>query len=120
MVEMGEAREQLGRDVWAQAEKFANEAKSDKPFYIVYHAKWARGGGTPTLKWAMKAYSQRPAAMLGILVWYVDQAQGIFRLVPELSAPPDVPLDPSLMSGESKDAFPTIMAQGQKLNALHS
>lgn len=120
MVEIGEAREQLGRDVWAQAEKFVNETQSDKPFYIVYHAKWARGTDTPTLKWAMKAYSQKPAAMLGILVWYVDKALGIFRFVPELSAPPDVPLDPSLMSDASQDAFPTIMAQGQKLNALRS
>jgi hypothetical protein len=120
MVEIGEAREQLGRDVWAQAEKFANQAQSDKPYYIVYHAKWARGSGTPTLKWAMKADTQRPAAMLGLLVWYVDQAQGIFRFVPELSAPPDVPLDPSLMSDASQDAFPSIMAQGRTLNALHS
>ena len=82
MVEIGEAREQLGRDVWAQAEKFADNLKSDKePFYIVYHAKWARGGDA-ILRWTMKAYRQKPPALLGLLVWYVDNSRGKFEFSP--------------------------------------
>lgn len=122
MVEIGEAREKLGRDVWAEAEKFANNLNSDKePFYIVYHAKWARGNKPmPELNWAMKAYRQKPPVMLGILVWYVDNSRGIFEFRPELSAPPDVPLDQSLMSTKSSDSFASVSGQGKKLNALLS
>jgi hypothetical protein len=119
-VEIGEAREQWGRDVWAQAEKFADAMKSEvRPFYIVYAAKQDRYNAH-VFRQTMKAYYSRPAAMLGLLVWYVDNAQGIFQFVPELSAPPDMPLDPSLLSTASEDASPRVMAQGQRLHALQS
>lgn len=118
--EIGESRETWGRDVWLQAENFAENMKSTTtPFYIVYACKpdtSQRG----VFRQAFKAYSQRPPAMLGILVWFVDHSKGEFRFVPELSAPPDIPLDPNLLSTKASDAFESISHQGQKLHALVS
>lgn len=122
---IGESREKWGWDVWHKAEDIANNMKKEeKPFYIVYACKQDKVQSeklqTGVFKQAFKIYSKRPAAMLGILVWYVDNSKGIFQLVPELSAPPDVPLDPKLMSDKASDASTRVMEQGQKLGTLLS
>lgn len=124
-IEIGEARETWGRDVWALVEDFAAKTKSDgRPFYVVYACKEDRGMskklGRTAFKQAMKAYYDKPPTMLGILVWYVNQAAGEFRFCPELSAPPDVPLDERLLSDKASDASERVANQGQKLNALVS
>jgi len=123
--EIGESREALGLDVMRMAEDFANQASSDgRPFYIVYAAKEDRPMsnimGRGVFKQAFMAYYQKPPAMLGILVWYVDHSKGEFRFCPELSAPPDVPVDPELLSDKASDASPRVMEQGQKLKVLLS
>jgi len=118
--EIGESREQWGQAVWAQAEDIANNLKSDtKPFYIVFAAKEdkAKPG---TFRQAFRMYRQRPPKLIGVLVWYVDNTQGIFRLEPELSIPPDVPIDESLLSKDSKDASSEIMELGQRMGVLLS
>ncbi len=123
--EIGESREKFGWDVMKMAEDFANNTKNEvRPFYIVYACKEDRGMsnqlGRTAFKQAMKAYYHKPPAMLGILVWYVHHPKGEFRFVPELSAPPDVPLDPALLSDKASDASERVAAQGNKLNALVS
>jgi hypothetical protein len=122
--EIGESREAWGWNVMKMAEDFANKTKQQEPFYIVYAAKADRGMsnrlGRPAFKQSMKAYNKKPPAMLGILVWYVDHSKGEFRFVPELSAPPDIPLDPKLLSDKASDASDRVAAQGEKLNALIS
>ncbi len=123
--EIGESREQWGSNVWAMAEDFANNMKKEvKPFYIVYCAKYdaprSNITGKHIFNQTMKAYYHRPPPMLGILTWYVDNAQGIFRFVPELSAPPDIPLDPQLLSDKSEDMSSRVAEQGQKLHAIVS
>lgn len=118
--EIGESREQWGWDVWHQAEDIANNLKSDrKPFYIVFAAKEdkAKPGH---FRQAFRMYRQRPPKLLGVLVWYVNHPEGIFRLEPELSLPPDVPIDPSLLSKDSKDASPELMEVGQSMGVLLS
>lgn len=123
--EIGESREAWGWNVMKMAEDFANKMKKEvKPFYIVYCAKYdphssetARNG---VYRQTIKAYYHRPQAMLGILVWYVNHLKGIFEFVPELSAPPDVPLDPSLLSDKASDASDRVAEQGKKLHALVS
>jgi hypothetical protein len=123
--EIGESREAWGRSVMQMAEDFANQASSDgRPFWIVYAAKADRGlsniFGHGTFKQAFKAYYQKPPVMLGILVWYVDKSKSEFRFCPELSAPPDVPVDPTLLSDKAEDASARVMEQGQKLQVLRS
>ena len=118
--EMGESREAWGWDVMKMAEDFANKMKREtKPFYIVYACKEDRNK-PGVFRQAMKAYYAKPPAMLGILVWYVNHPMGEFRFIPELSAPPDVPIDPSLLSDKASDASDRVMAQGEKLKALIS
>ena len=118
--EIGESITAWGTDVWAQAEDIANKLKSDvKPFYIVYAAKQDKSQ-PGVFRQAFKVYRDRPPKIIGLLVWYVDNAQGIFQFMPELSIPPDVPLDPSLLSTDSKDSFPELMEMGQKMGILLS
>ena len=123
--EIGESREAMGQAAWAMAEDFANHMKHErKPFYIVYACKEDRGAsnklGIPAFKQAIRAYHEKPPAMLGILVWYVNNATGEFRFCHELSAPYDVPIDPALLSIKASDADERVMAQGQRLQALVS
>lgn len=122
---IGESREAWGEAVWKMAENFANNMKKEvKPYYLVYAAKYdaptSKRMGRGVYRQTMKAYYHRPQAMLGILVWYVNNPLGVFDFVPELSAPPDVPLDPSLLSDKSQDASTRVMEQGAKLHALVS
>lgn len=118
--EIGESREKWGWDVWHMAEDFANNMKSEvRPFYIVYAAKPDRSNPS-IFRQTMKAYYQRPPAMLGILVWYVNHPLGEFRFIPELSAPADVPLNPELLSEKAEDALPSVMEKGNKMGVLLS
>lgn len=123
--EIGTAREEWGRNVWLMAEDFANHMKSEeRPFYIVYACKedkpQSKRLGYPVFKQAIKAYYERPPAILGILVWYVDNKRGIFEFKPELSAPFDVPVDPKLLSTDSKDLSARVAEQGEKLKVVNS
>lgn len=118
--EIGESREQWGLAVWKQAEEIANRLKSDKkPFYIVFAAKEDKSS-PGTFRQAFRMYRQRPPKLIGVLVWYVDNSQGIFRLETDLSIPPDVPIDPSLLSKDSKDASESLMEVGQSMGVLLS
>ena len=119
-MEIGEAREAWGRDVWAMAENFANQMKHEtKPFYIVYCAKEDKK--LPgTFRQTMKAYYKRPPKVLGLLVWFVNNPEGIFEFQPSLSLPYDVPIDPSLLSDKSEDLIPRIADQGKQMNVLLS
>lgn len=122
---IGDSREQWGLDVWHKAEEFANNMKREvRPFYIVYACKQDKPAseklGKGVYRQAFKAYYDRPTAMLGLLVWYVSNTEGKFEFIPELSAPPDVPIDPSLLSDKASDASERVMVQGEKLKALVS
>jgi len=123
--EIGESREKFGWDVMKMAEDFANHMKSEiRPYYIVYACKEDKGMskklGTPAFKQAIRAYYDKPPAILGILVWYVNNLTGEFSFMPELSAPPDIPLDPSLLSDKACDASDRVAARGRKLQVLVS
>lgn len=116
--EIGESRDAWGFDVWQKAEEYANAFKSDKePFYVVYAAKQDKGREN-TFRQSFRFYRQRPPKVIGLLVWYVDNSKGIFTLVPELSIPPDVPVDPSLLSKDRRDSFEKISEVGQEMGIL--
>lgn len=123
--EIGESRDVWGWNVMKMAEDFANNMKKEtRPFYIAYCAKLdpheSKRLGRGAYRQAIKAYFKRPALMLGILVWYVNHKTGEFRFCPELSAPPDVPVDPSLLGEKAEDALPSVMEKGKELNVLVS
>jgi hypothetical protein len=128
--ELGETRDALALATWNKAIKIANDhQKEKKPFYIVYAAKPDPGlsgavvnglvasGG---IRETFKLCHHRPQCYLGQLVWFVNHATGDFLFIPELSPPPDVPLDPSLLSDKSEDKFAGVMQQGKDLKILVS
>jgi hypothetical protein len=119
-VEIGEAREKWGRDVVTLVTDFAEQMKHVRePFYIVFHAKQDRGNPN-TFRQGIRAYYEKPPFVLGLLVWYVDHTKGQMEFVPELSSPPDVPLDQKLMSDKSSDTFTRVAEQGEKRKILLS
>lgn len=123
--EIGESREAWGLDVVKLVEDFANNMSKERdPFWIVYACKEDKGMsnklGRVAFKQAIKAYKDKPPVILGILVWYVNHSTGEFTFCPELSAPYDVPLDPTLLSDKASDASARVMEQGEKLKALVS
>jgi hypothetical protein len=119
-VEIGEAREAWGMNVLNLVTDFAEQMKHVRePFYIVFHAKQDRNNPN-TFRQAIRAYYEKPPFLLGLLVWYVDHRKSEIRFVPELSSPPDVPIDPSLLSDKAEDAFTRVMETGQKAKILLS
>ena len=128
--ELGETRDELSMATWKKAESIAQERKAEvKPFYIVYAAKvdpalsgaivnglYAAGG----IREAWRLTYNIPQLIFGQLVWYVDNSIGMFVFVPELSVPPDLPLDPSLLSDRKEDQFSSVMQKGKDMNALVS
>ena len=123
--ELGESIVAWANDVFKLVEDFAANMKSEvKPFYIVYACKEDKATsvkmGRTVFRQTMKAYYHRPPAMLGILVWFVNHPTSQFQFIPELSAPPDVPLDPALLSDKACDASDRVAEQGQKLKVLVS
>lgn len=90
-----------------------------EPFYIVFHAKQDRGNPN-TFRQAIRAYYEKPPFVLGLLVWYVDHTKSMMEFVPELSSPPDVPLDPTLISDKSSDLSSRVAEQGAKRKILLS
>jgi hypothetical protein len=117
--EMGETRDPMGWGLMSLIGKWTDQLKNEKdPYYLVFHAKPdKRVNG---IRQCMKAYRQRPPKLLGVLVWYVDNAKGLVEIVPELSSPPDIPLDPSVLSTKSEDKLPDIMARGEKFKVIVS
>lgn len=128
--EMGETRDAMAWDIWHRAEEIASERKNDKkPFYIIYSAKpdpalaganvrgqVASGGIRQTFKLSY----DRPPFVLGMLVWFVNNPMGVFEFVPQLSSPPDIPLDPTLLSDRKEDQSERVMEKGKKINVLVS
>jgi hypothetical protein len=130
MTTLGELREEYGWGAMRKMEQIAYANRHlDFPFYIIMGAK-----ADPHLKgsivngqycsgglqehWVVS--NLRPPKVLGLLVWYVDNKLGKCELVEELSLPPDIPLDPSLLSDKSEDQFHGVMQQGKNNNVLVS
>jgi len=118
--EIGEAREEWGQKVWAMASDFAENMKKEKrPFYIVFAAKPDKN--IPgAFRQSLKAYYQKPPNLLGILVWRVDHPKGIFEFCHNLSSPPDIPVDPTLLSDKPCDMSPRVAERGRELNVVLS
>jgi len=115
----GETRDAMAMGCMQLVEDFANKMRSEvKPFYIVFFAK--PDCSVSGIRQTVKAYFHKPAKLLGILVWYVNNPLGIFDFVPELSSPPDIPLDPSMLSTRSADSFASVMQTGKDLKVLVS
>jgi len=113
--ELGETREPMAADAIKYIEDFVSKMKHEKkPFYVVYCAR--ENQLIPgQIRQTVKAYREKPPALLGVLVWYVDNSLGIMEFKPELSAPWDIPTNPLLLSDRSEDQFVRIMERGKQV-----
>ncbi len=126
--ELGEVREEMAQDCWNLAERIAHERSNDpKPFYIIFSAKVdpnLSGGNLNGLntsggiRQSFRLSYDRPPFVLGMLVWFVNNPLGVFAFIPELSSPPDIPLDPSLLSSRSADSFVGLAEKAKTLNEV--
>lgn len=118
--EMGETRDSMGWAILQKAEEIANNMKSERePFYIVFAGKTDKH--TPNIiRQSYRIYKTKPEGILGILVWYVDHANGIFEFKPELSTPPDVPIDPAELSDKKDDFSVDIAEKAKKYGVIMS
>src|SRR3990167_9014024 len=127
-LEMHEIREQMAQDCWDIAEGIAGDRKHDpKPFYIIYTAKvdpsltnadaWGKHVACG-IRQSFRLSYDRPPFVLGMLVWFVNNPLGIFEFVPDLSSPPDIPIDPSLLSDRSVDQSYALMDKAKEMNKV--
>lgn len=117
---IGEVRDELGFEALQRVETYANKHKNlTDPFYIVVCAKPDRNRAGQ-INATIQHYMERPPILLGLLVWYADPQRGILEFIPELSLPPDIPLDPSVLSTKSSDYVPSIAEKGAKSKVLLS
>lgn len=120
MVLMGDVREDMARGCMNYVEDFVNGMKHiQEPFYVVYHANTDRFN-PKRINQTVKAYHQKPPAILGILVWYIDNPKGIFEFRADLSAPHDVPLNPKTLSENPKDLVGNLVNRAKQLPILLS
>ena len=125
---LGEVRDAMAMDVWKQAEHIASLNKHIvRPFYILYTAKVdpalnganVRGKRTDGgIRQSFRISYDRPPFVLGMLVWFVNNTCGIFEFVSLLSSPPDIPLDPKLLSTKSEDQAPALMEKAKDMNKV--
>ncbi len=113
--ELGETRDAMAKGALQYVEDFVSKMKHEnEPYYLVYCAR--ENQLIPgQIRQTVKAYRQKPPSLLGVLVWYVDNKQGIMEFRPELSAPWDIPTNPLLLSDKSEDKFIRIMERGKEV-----
>lgn len=117
---IGDFRESLAMECMERVEEYANKIpSSDCPCYLVVAAKPDRFN-QGRINATMQHYKERPTPLLGILVWYIDKEKGICDLIPELSLPYDIPVNPKDLSTSSSDSFSRISEVGQKMGVILS
>lgn len=117
---LGDVREEMAKGCLDYVEDFYNGMQHIKePFYIVYYADVDHINPNRIIQ-TVKAYHKKPPFILGLLVWYVDNAKGIFMFRADLSSPPDVPLNPATLSDRKEDQITSIMEKGTKLPVIMS
>lgn len=120
MQEMGEVREPMSRDCWADAqqlaEKYSKKLKHD--FWVLFAAKpHVERKNVIVCGWEVIA-KKPPAAMVGVLVFKWDHRER--RLLPEsdLCLPYDVPVSEAEMSKKSSDVIISIADAARKSHSI--
>lgn len=120
MQQMGETREPMAGDCWADAnrlaEMYAKTLKRD--FWVLYAAKpHAHTPNALVAGWEVIA-KRPPQAMVGVLVFKWDNKERRLMVDAELSLPYDVPISESEMSTSDKDIIPTIGEAAKKSGSI--
>lgn len=118
--ELGETRDAMAAGCMKYVEDYVSKMKHEtEPYYLVYCAR-ENNMNLGEIRQTIKAYRQKPPALIGVLVWYVDNKLGLMEFRPDLSAPWDIPSNPETLSDKSEDKFIRVMERGQQLKILTS
>ena len=117
---MADFREALVMETVERVSKYADLIPdSESPCYIIVAAKPDKNK-PGKINATMQHYLERPPVIIGLLVWYVDKQKGLLEFVPELSLPPDIPLEEKHVSKDSKDSFARISEVGSRAGIILS
>lgn len=120
MQEMGETREPMAADCWADALRLAElYAKTlNRDFWVLYAAKpHVKDPNAVVAGWEVIA-KRPPRAMVGVLVFKWDNTDKKLVVEPELCLPYDVPLSETELSTNSGDFLHSMEQAAKKSNSI--
>lgn len=120
MQEMGETREPMARDCWADANRLAAlySKTLDHDFWILYAAKpHVQHKQAVVAGWEVIA-KRPPRAMVGVLVFKWSKADQELSVEVDLSLPYDIPLSDSELSEKSQDSFVSLSDSAKKSGSI--
>ncbi len=120
MQQMGETREPMSKDCWADAQRLAEiysqQLKHD--FWVLYAAKPHQSIPNAIVAgWEVIA-KRPPASMVGVLVFKWDYKEKKLSVDAARSLPPDVPLYQEELSVKKEDFVPSMAGAGEQSGAI--
>lgn len=117
---MGETREPMAFDCWADAnrlaEKYAKRFNHD--FWVLFAAKpHVKNKNAIVMGWEVVA-KKPPKAMVGVLVFKWSHKDQRLTVEKDISLPYDVPLSDEELSRNEKDFIPTIAEAAEKSGSI--
>ena len=120
MQTMGETREPMAFECWADANRLADlYAKTmQRDFWILFAAKpHVEQDNALVMGWEVIA-KKPPVAMVGVMVFKWSQRDQQLSVETDLSLPYDVPISEAEMSKESRDVITTVANAGKKSGSI--
>lgn len=120
MQQMGETREPMALDCWADANRLAEMyAKTmHRDFWVMFAAKpHATQSNAVVMGWEVVA-KRPPVAMVGVMVFKWSNKDQCLSVETDLSLPYDVPISETEMSKESKDVILTVAQAAKKSGSI--
>lgn len=120
MQEMGETREPMARDCWADAHRLANNYAKvlNRDFWICFAAKQhVKQKNAIVCGWEV-IVTKPKAGMVGVMVFKWSHKDQRLEVEPDLCLPYDVPISDAEMSTKSEDFIPTVSAAAKKSGSI--
>jgi hypothetical protein len=120
MQEMGETREPMAFDCWADANRLAEtySKKMNRDFWVLFAAKpHVKIPNAIIAGWEVIA-KRPPAPMVGVMVFKWSHADKRLTVETDLSLTLDVPLSDQELSKDSKDVVATLGKTAEKSGSI--
>lgn len=120
MQEMGETREPMARDCWADANRLAESyaKKMNRDFWILFAAKpHVKERNAAVMGWEVIA-KRPPKAMVGVMVFKWCNEEKRLLVESDLCLPYDIPISDAEVSSSSKDFLPTMCDAAKKSGSI--
>lgn len=116
MQQMGETREPMARDAWADANRLAEmyAKKLNRDFWVLFAGKpHTKVPNAIVMGWEVIA-KRPPKAMVGVLCFKWDNKDKRLIVESDLCLPFDVPISETEMSASKDDFIPTVEQAAKK------